>query len=112
MLSEFAGAAAEMGEALLINPFDEDRTSATIERALDLDDQERRQRMRALHNRVLRNNVFRSERLIRRSSLAGASLGAVAGGSLENFMTEGLPEDDRLAERRTGTLFEVRWQFS
>ena len=51
-LSEFAGAAAEMGEALLINPFDEDRTSATIERALDLDDQERRQRMRALHNRV------------------------------------------------------------
>jgi trehalose 6-phosphate synthase/phosphatase len=59
VLSEFAGAAAEMGEALLINPFDEERTSATIERALDLDDQERRQRMRALHNRVLRNNVFR-----------------------------------------------------
>jgi len=38
VLSEFAGAAAEMGEALLFNPFDEDRTSATIERALDLDD--------------------------------------------------------------------------
>ncbi len=59
VLSEFAGAAAEMGEALLINPFDEQRTSATIERALDLGDQERRQRMRALHHRVLRNNVFR-----------------------------------------------------
>ena len=27
-------------------------------------------------------------------SAAGASLGAVAGGSLENFMTEGLPEDE------------------
>ncbi|HEY3971963.1 MAG TPA: bifunctional alpha,alpha-trehalose-phosphate synthase (UDP-forming)/trehalose-phosphatase [Candidatus Sulfotelmatobacter sp.] len=58
VLSEFAGAAAEMGEALLINPYDEERTVATIKRALDLDDQERRLRMTALHNRVLRNNVF------------------------------------------------------
>ena len=30
VLSEFAGAAAEMGEALLINPFDEERTESTI----------------------------------------------------------------------------------
>src|SRR5207237_9006812 len=45
VLSEFAGAAAEMGEALLINPFDEERTSATIERALDLDEPARRQRI-------------------------------------------------------------------
>ncbi len=59
VLSEFAGAAAEMGEALLINPFDEERTAATIQRALALDDQERRQRMMTLHHRVLRNNVFR-----------------------------------------------------
>lgn len=58
VLSEFAGAAAEMGEALQINPFDEDRTAGTIERALALDEQERRQRMTALHNRVLRNDVF------------------------------------------------------
>jgi trehalose 6-phosphate synthase/phosphatase len=59
VLSEFAGAAAEMGEALLINPFDEVRTAATIERALALEDQERRLRMKALHNRIVRNNVFR-----------------------------------------------------
>jgi trehalose 6-phosphate synthase/phosphatase len=58
VLSEFAGAAAEMGEALLINPFDEQRTAATIKRALALDDQERRLRMTSLHSRVLRNNVF------------------------------------------------------
>ncbi len=58
VLSEFAGAAAEMGEALLINPYDEERTAATIKRALDLDDQERRLRMTSLHNRVLQNNVF------------------------------------------------------
>jgi len=58
VLSEFAGAAAEMGEALLINPYDEERTAATVERALALDDQERRLRMTMLHNRVLRNDVF------------------------------------------------------
>src|SRR5204862_256357 len=59
VLSEFAGAAAEMGEALLINPFDEERTASTVERALALDEDERRQRMKTLHARVLRNNVFR-----------------------------------------------------
>src|SRR5262244_207672 len=59
VLSEFAGAAAEMGEALLINPYDEERSAATIKRALSLDEQERRLRMTALHNRVLRNDVFR-----------------------------------------------------
>lgn len=58
VLSEFAGAAAEMGEALLINPYDEERTANTIARALDLDEQERRLRMMALHKRVLQNNVF------------------------------------------------------
>lgn len=58
VLSEFAGAAAEMGEALLINPFDEERTASTIARALALEDEERRQRMKTLHGRIRRNNVF------------------------------------------------------
>src|SRR5260370_42217752 len=57
VLSEFAGAAAEMGEALLINPFDEERTASTIERALALEGEERRQRMKRLHDRILRNDV-------------------------------------------------------
>src|SRR5581483_12528392 len=47
-----------MGEALLINPYDEERTASTIERALALDEDEQQQRMKALHARVLRNNVF------------------------------------------------------
>jgi trehalose 6-phosphate synthase/phosphatase len=58
LLSEFAGAASEMGEALLINPFDEERTAALVGRALALDEDERRARMRALHRRVIRNDVF------------------------------------------------------
>lgn len=58
LLSEFAGAAAEMGEALLINPFDEERTAEAAARALTLDEEERRSRMQALHQRVIRNDVF------------------------------------------------------
>jgi trehalose 6-phosphate synthase/phosphatase len=57
ILSEFAGAAAEMGEALLVNPYDEERTAETIERALDLSAEEQRERMSALYQRVVRNNA-------------------------------------------------------
>lgn len=59
VLSEFAGAAAEMGEAFLVNPYDEERTAATVERALQVPASERRQRMAALFRRVERNSVFR-----------------------------------------------------
>ncbi len=58
VLSEFAGAAAEMGEALLDNPYDEESLSATIARALSLDETEKRERMMALYRRVHKNNVF------------------------------------------------------
>ena len=58
VLSFFAGAAAEMAEALLINPFDQERTAFTVTRALAMSEQEKRDRMLALHERVLRNDVF------------------------------------------------------
>jgi trehalose 6-phosphate synthase/phosphatase len=58
VLSEFAGAAAEMGEALLVNPYDEESLSATIARALSISETERRERMMALYRRVYKNNVF------------------------------------------------------
>lgn len=58
VLSEFAGAAAEMGEALLVNPYDEEGLSSTIARALSLGEAEKRERMMALYRRVHKNNVF------------------------------------------------------
>jgi trehalose 6-phosphate synthase/phosphatase len=58
LLSEFAGAAAEMGEAFLVNPYDEDRMAAVLERILETSPEDLRDRMSALHRRVLRNNVF------------------------------------------------------
>jgi trehalose 6-phosphate synthase/phosphatase len=59
VLSELAGAAAEMGEAFLVNPFDIDRTADVIARALSLPLEERQERMEALRKRVEKNNVFK-----------------------------------------------------
>jgi trehalose 6-phosphate synthase/phosphatase len=52
LLSEFAGAAHELGEALRINPYDEVGTSAVLQRALEMERDERVERMAALHARV------------------------------------------------------------
>jgi trehalose 6-phosphate synthase/phosphatase len=56
VLSEFAGAAAEMGEALLVNPYDEDRVALAVGRALSLTPDEQRERMSSLYRRVVRND--------------------------------------------------------
>jgi trehalose 6-phosphate synthase/phosphatase len=57
VLSELAGAACELGEALLVNPYDVDATAAAISRALRMSDEERRTRMRALRGRVFQYDV-------------------------------------------------------
>ncbi|HZI19749.1 MAG TPA: bifunctional alpha,alpha-trehalose-phosphate synthase (UDP-forming)/trehalose-phosphatase [Pyrinomonadaceae bacterium] len=74
VLSEFAGAASEMGEAFLVNPYDEERTAETVRRALELPEEERRERMQALHRRVVRNNVFSwADRFLSNLSAASAA---------------------------------------
>jgi trehalose 6-phosphate synthase/phosphatase len=65
VLSEFAGAAHELGEALRINPYDEVGTADVIVRALEMDHEQRLERMAALHERVHRNDAVRwAERFI------------------------------------------------
>jgi trehalose 6-phosphate synthase/phosphatase len=74
LLSEFAGAAAEMGEAFLVNPYDEERTASVLERILDLSVEEREDRMATLYRRVQRNNVFRwADRFLQLLDAASAS---------------------------------------
>ena len=58
VLSEFAGAAEELREALPCNPFDVEGLSGSIELALELDDDDRRWRVERLAERVARNDVF------------------------------------------------------
>ncbi|MFN2595804.1 MAG: bifunctional alpha,alpha-trehalose-phosphate synthase (UDP-forming)/trehalose-phosphatase [Pyrinomonadaceae bacterium] len=80
VLSEFAGAAAEMGEAFLVNPYDEEKTAETIARSLSLPESERRERMAALYRRVERNNVFDWSRRFVENLRAAAESRAERGG--------------------------------
>jgi trehalose 6-phosphate synthase/phosphatase len=65
VLSEFAGAAQELGEALRINPYDEEGTAATIIRALEMPADRRRERMNAMYERIRRDDaVAWSERFL------------------------------------------------
>ena len=57
ILSERAGAAYELGEALLINPWNADEISLAIERALAMEIKEQRQRMSSMYDKILRNDV-------------------------------------------------------
>ena len=76
ILSEFAGAAEEMGEALIVNPYDENRAGAAIQTALALPEAERHRRMAALEEGVVRNNVFAwSEQFLAMLESAAANRG-------------------------------------
>jgi trehalose 6-phosphate synthase/phosphatase len=59
VLSEFAGAAAELSEALHVNPYDLEGTAAALGRALAMPEEERRTRMAVLRERVMRADVHR-----------------------------------------------------
>ncbi len=52
ILSEFAGAASELAEALVVNPYDVAAIAGSLERALEMDEPERRRRMRRLREKV------------------------------------------------------------
>jgi trehalose 6-phosphate synthase/phosphatase len=59
VLSEFAGAAAELSRALRVNPYDLDGMAEAYLRALTMAEPERRARMDALRNAVRRSDVHR-----------------------------------------------------
>jgi len=58
VLSALAGAAQELREALIINPYDADDFAAVLARALDMPKHERRARMAAMRRIVAGRNVF------------------------------------------------------
>jgi trehalose 6-phosphate synthase/phosphatase len=57
VLSEVAGAAETMREALTVNPYSIDETAETVHRALTMEEDERASRMAALRRRERRYNV-------------------------------------------------------
>jgi trehalose 6-phosphate synthase len=59
ILSEFAGAARELAEALLINPYDTEQFADSIHEALTMKPEERRTRMKGMQTVVEEYNVYR-----------------------------------------------------
>ena len=59
VLSEFAGAADELQDALIVNPYDIDSVADALDAALNMAGMERRTRMRALRAQVLSHDVHR-----------------------------------------------------
>ncbi|MEL6335043.1 MAG: glucosylglycerol-phosphate synthase [Pseudomonadota bacterium] len=57
VLSEFAGAAVLMGEAVLVNPFSNRAMDAAVEQALAMEEGDRRARMAALRAKVHRYDI-------------------------------------------------------
>jgi len=59
VLSEFAGAARDLPEALIINPYDTEEFADAIAQAISMDPRERRQRMTRMRLRVEEFNIYR-----------------------------------------------------
>jgi trehalose 6-phosphate synthase len=59
VLSQFTGAARELGDAVLINPFATDDFAEALYRALTMPLEEQQQRMRRMRQQVQENNVYR-----------------------------------------------------
>ncbi len=79
ILSKFTGAAQELTEALLVNPYDIEESSSALAAALRMPREEQRARMRVMRSLIAEFNVYRwagrmlidASRLRRREQLAG-----------------------------------------
>jgi trehalose 6-phosphate synthase len=59
VLSRFTGAAVELGDALLVNPYDVEGVAEAIHQGLEMGIGERRARMQRMRRHVMENNVYR-----------------------------------------------------
>jgi trehalose 6-phosphate synthase/phosphatase len=82
VLSQFAGAAAELADAVLVNPYDVDGMAQAFHAALVMPVAERRARMLALRQRVLACDVQRWSQLMLDALADGVACGARRGNGL------------------------------
>jgi trehalose-6-phosphate synthase len=59
ILSQFTGAARELAESLIVNPYDIEQSAAAMHMALTMSSEEQRARMRSMRNLVQEFNVYR-----------------------------------------------------
>lgn len=77
ILSEMAGAAKELGEAIIINPNNREEIAAAMKQALEMPADEQRQNIQLMQNRIRRYNVTRWARDFVRELIATADAQAV-----------------------------------
>jgi trehalose 6-phosphate synthase len=73
ILSQFTGAATELREALLVNPYAISEFAQKIKEAIDMPEEERRRRMKTMRETVANNNIYRwgADTVSRLISIAG-----------------------------------------
>lgn len=59
VLSKFTGAAVELRDALIVNPYDIAGVAEAMNRGLDMGRAERRERMQHMRRQVMENNIYR-----------------------------------------------------
>jgi len=59
VLSSFTGAARELNDALLVNPYDVDQLAQAIRQGLEFDEEEQATRMNRMRKNIYENNVYR-----------------------------------------------------
>ncbi|MEK7745485.1 MAG: trehalose-6-phosphate synthase, partial [Elusimicrobiota bacterium] len=59
ILSRFAGASRELRDALIINPYDAERTAEAIRYGLEMSPEERTARMKRMRETIKENNIYR-----------------------------------------------------
>ncbi len=59
VLSKFAGAATELRDALVVNPYDISGVAEAVHRGLEMDREERRLRMRRMRRHLMEHNIYR-----------------------------------------------------
>jgi len=59
ILSVFTGAARQLRDSLLVNPYDVDRTAEAIRTALEMEPEDRKARMVRMRRMVKEHNVYR-----------------------------------------------------
>ncbi len=59
VLSEFAGAARELADALIVNPYDIEQFAEALRAGIEMDEAERRARMQRLSRQVEEHNIYR-----------------------------------------------------
>ncbi len=59
ILSQFTGAARELRDALLVNPYDIDQTAEAIRAAIEMEPEERQMRVHRMRRTIRENNIYR-----------------------------------------------------